>query len=478
MITTLKLLRFLGPTLLFFGTFVVLPPLLMSYLNNALDNNMLWVYLSCITYSLIILLTLRRKKFSYTPRDGFIITFFTWVLISVLASLPFLINNLTFYDALFEAVSGLTTTGSTVIKDLSLLPDHVLLYRQLLQWSGGVGLVIVVLAIIPAVSGGMKVLQAETSGFADKSFSPRLRETARSLLKFYVLITLACVISYWLAGMTWFEAFSHSFSTVSIGGFSIYNENFGYFNNHAIELVAVVFMLVSATNFGLHFLSFTKRSFRYYLANDEFKFFLLIILVTVVVSFATLYIKEGFTIENALRYGVFQTISIITTTGFTLEPLTAMGNSVGFLIFVVAFIGACSGSVGGGMKIWRVLLMLKVGFSNMTKVIHPSAVNSVKLNGEKIVSSQIEAVFAFIAIYITFFLFFLFVLVFQDVDFYSAFSGTAAAINNLGPGLGELSENYSGLTDVGKITLTLAMIVGRLELFGVLILMVPSFWKN
>lgn len=478
MITTLKLLRFLGPTLLFFGTFVLLPPLLMSYLNNALDNNMLWVYFSCITYSLIILLTLRRKKFSYTPRDGFIITFFTWILISVLASLPFLINNLTFYDALFEAVSGLTTTGSTVIKDLSLLPDHILLYRQLLQWSGGVGLVIVVLAIIPAVSGGMKVLQAETSGFADKSFSPRLRDTARSLLKFYVLITLACVFSYWLAGMTWFEAFSHSFSTVSIGGFSIYNENFGYFNNHAIELVAVVFMLISATNFGLHFLSFTKKSFRYYFANDEFKFFLIIILVAVVVSFATLYIKEGFTIENALRYGVFQTISIVTTTGFTLEPLTAVGSSVGFFIFVVAFIGASSGSVGGGMKVWRVLLMLKVGFSNMTKVIHPSAVNSVKLNGEKIVSSQIEAVFAFIAIYITFFLFFLFVLVFQDVDFYSAFSGTAAAINNLGPGLGELSENYSSLSDVGKLSLTLAMIVGRLELFGVLILLVPSFWKN
>ena len=262
MTAALKLLRFLGPTLLFFGTFVVLPPLLMSYFNNSLDNNMLWIYFSCIMYSLVILLTLRRKKFSYTPKDGFIITFLTWVFISILASLPFMTNNLTFYDALFEAVSGLTTTGSTVINDLSLLPDHVLLYRQLLQWSGGVGLVIVVLAIIPAVSGGMKVLQAETAGFADKSFSPRLRETARSLLKFYVLITLACVFSYWLAGMSWFEAFSHSFSTVSIGGFSIYNENFGHFNNQSIELVAVVFMLISATNFGLHFLSFTKRSFR------------------------------------------------------------------------------------------------------------------------------------------------------------------------------------------------------------------------
>jgi trk system potassium uptake protein TrkH len=192
----------------------------------------------------------------------------------------------------------------------------------------------------------------------------------------------------------------------------------------------------------------------------------------------TLYLKEGFSFENAVRYGVFQTISIVTTTGFTLEPLSALGESVGFLIFIVAFIGACSGSVGGGMKAWRVLLMLKVGFSNMTKIMHPNAIKSVKLNGEKVVSGQIEAVFSFIAIYITFFLLFLFILIFQDVDFYSAFSGTAAAINNLGPGLGALSENYSSLTDVGKLSLALAMVVGRLELFGVLILMVPSFWRN
>jgi trk system potassium uptake protein TrkH len=278
--------------------------------------------------------------------------------------------------------------------------------------------------------------------------------------------------------MTWFEAFCHSFSTVSIGGFSIYNENFGYFNNQAIELVAVVFMLVSATNFGLHFLSFTKKSFRYYFGNDELRFFLFIVLTTVLVSVVTLYLKEGFSFENAVRYGVFQTISIVTTTGFTLEPLSALGESVGFLIFIVAFIGACSGSVGGGMKAWRVLLMLKVGFSNMTKIMHPNAIKSVKLNGEKVVSGQIEAVFSFIAIYITFFLLFLFILIFQDVDFYSAFSGTAAAINNLGPGLGALSENYSSLTDVGKLSLALAMVVGRLELFGVLILMVPSFWRN
>ena len=478
MISLFKLFRFLGPTLLFFGTFVVLPPMVLSYFNNILDTQMLNIYLACIGYSVIIFFTLRKRKFSYTPKDGFVITFLTWVIISLLASTPFQNANMVFYDALFEAVSGLTTTGSTVIKDLSQLPDHILLYRQLLQWAGGVGLVIVVLAIIPAVSGGMRVLQAETSGFADKSFSPRLRETARSLLKFYFLITIACVIAYWVAGMTWFEAFSHSFSTVSIGGFSIYNDNFGYFNNPSVELVAVIFMLISATNFGLHFLSFTKRSLKYYRENDEIKLFLSMVLVVVFISTLTLYVKEGFSIDDSIRYGFFQTISIVTTTGFTIEPLSALGGAVGFLIFIVAFVGACSGSVGGGMKVWRMFLMIKVGFSNITKIMHPSAISSVKLNGEKVASSQIEAVFSFVAIYISFFLFFMFVLIFQNVDFFSAFSGTASAINNLGPGLGDFSENYSDLTEVGKYTLTLAMIVGRLELFGVLILFIPSFWRN
>ena len=478
MITALKLFRFLGPTLLFFGTFVVLPPLLMSYFSGTLDVVLFSIYLVCIGYSVLVLLTLRKRKFSYSPRDGFIITFVTWVLISLLASVPFISNNVNFFDAFFEAVSGLTTTGSTVLSDLNGFSEYMLMYRQLLQWAGGVGLVIVVLAIIPAVSGGMKVLQAETSGFADKSFSPRLRETARSLLKFYLAITALCVLSYWFVGMTWFEAFAHSFSTVSIGGFSIYNENFGHFNSQSIELVAVVFMLLSATNFGLHFLSFTKRSVRYYLQNDEFKFFLVVVTLSVALSFLTLFIKEGFSLADSLRFGIFQTVSIVTTTGFTLEPLSNLGYAMPFLIFIVAFIGACSGSVGGGMKAWRVLMLLKVGFSNITKIMHPNAISSVKMNGEKIVPSQIEAVFSFIAIYITFFLFFMFVLIFQDIDFYSAFAGTAAAINNLGPGLGDFSENYSSLSDSAKLTLSAAMIVGRLELFGVLILFFPSYWRN
>tara|TARA_Y100001958_G_C21241037_1_gene568784 strand:- start:1222 stop:2658 length:1437 start_codon:yes stop_codon:yes gene_type:complete len=476
--TSLKLFRFLGPTLLFFATFVIFPSLTMSYIDGALDKSLMVIWLVAILYAVTISLTLRRRKFSYSPKDGFIITFVTWVLVSLIAALPFLNTGLSFSASFFEAVSGLTTTGSTSIKDLSLLPDYMLLYRQLLQWAGGVGLVIVVLAIIPAVSGGMKVLQAETAGFADKSFSPRLRETARSLLKFYLLITLVCAAAYYLAGMTVFEAATHSFSTVSIGGFSIYNDNIGFFNNPQVEIIAVVFMLISATNFGLHFLTLTKTSLRYYSRNDEFKFFFFIVFVTVIISILTLFFREGFPLSDSVRFGIFQTVSIVTTTGYTLEPLSNLGNVVPFFIIIVAFIGACSGSVGGGMKVWRVLTLLKIGFSNITKIMHPSAVSTTKMNGEKISSSQIEAVFSFIAIYITFFLLFLFVLIFQNVDFYSAFSGTAAAINNLGPGLGDFAENYATLSDSAKFTLASAMIVGRLELFGVLILFFPSYWKS
>ena len=292
--TSLKLFRFLGPTLLFFGTFVVFPPLVMSHFDAGLDANLLIIWLITFIYAIIIALTLRRRKFSYTPKDGFIITFVTWVFVSLIASFPFIGQGLSFSDSVFEAVSGLTTTGSTSITNLSELPDYLLLYRQLLQWAGGVGLVIIVLAIIPAVSGGMKVLQAETAGFADKSFSPRLRETARSLLRFYLLITFMCALAYWLAGMTFFEATTHSFSTVSIGGFSIYNENIGYFDSFQIELIAVAFMLISATNFGLHFLALTKRYTKYHLNNDEFKIFLFVVIVSIVVSTLTLLLKEGF----------------------------------------------------------------------------------------------------------------------------------------------------------------------------------------
>ena len=478
MTTLLKVLRFLGPIFLFFSLLVALPSYLISYFNQSADEVMGLILLLGVGYSGVILFTLRSKKFIYTPRDGFLITLVSWVLVSLIAAIPFFNFGMTYTDSFFEAVSGLTTTGSTTISSLIDLPKHLLMYRQLLQWAGGVGLVIVVLAIIPAVSGGIKVLQAETSGFAEKSFSPRLRETARSLLKFYLIITFLCAGSYWLAGMTTFDAFAHSFSTVSIGGFSTYDGNFGYFQNTSIELVAMVFMFISASNFGLHFLSITRFKFKNYLENDEFMFFVFILLFSIIVSIMLLIYKENLSLSEAVRYGFFQTISIVTTSGFTLMPLDNFGQALPFFIFIIAFIGACSGSVGGGMKVWRVVMLLRVAFDNITKLMHPNAIKTTKINGIKVESNQVESVFSFLGFYIAFFLLFLFTLIFQDIDFYSAFSATAAAINNLGPGLGVFSENYSSLSDFGKFTLAFAMIVGRLELFGVLILFFPSFWRN
>ena len=475
---TLKILRFLGPTFLFFGFFVVFPPLLMSLFSGNTNNTLLYIFIVSMIYSIIILFTLRKKKLNYMPRDGFLITFVCWVLISIVASVPFYSIGMNPSDSFFEAVSGLTTTGSTSINDLSLLSNDILIYRQLLQWAGGVGLVIVVLAIIPAISGGMRVLQAETSGFADKSFSPRLRETARSLLLFYLGITLICCISFYLAGMSFFEAVAHSLSTVSIGGFSLYNENFGYFNSPLIEAIAILFMLVSATNFGLHFLAIIKGTLNFHLRNDEIRIFFLIICFVVLFCISYLFIFEGFSFAEAVRIGAFQSISIVTTTGFTSGPLSDMGAALPLLVLFLAFIGACSGSVGGGMKVWRIIVLFKVGFNNITKLMHPNAVSTTKLNGEKITSSQIESVFSFLTLYIVIFALFLLIIIFQSNDFYSAFSATAAAINNLGPGLGEYESNFSSLNSVGKYALSLAMIIGRLEIFGVLILFIPSYWRN
>ena len=292
MISFLKFLRFLGPLTLFFATFVILPPLTMQFFTSQVEMIFLSIFISCLIYGILIEITLRRKKFTYTPRDGFLITFFGWVFVSILASLPFFFSGMNYADSIFEAVSGLTTTGSTTISNLSSLSEPLLIYRQLLQWAGGVGLIIVVLAIIPAASGGIRILQAETSGFAENSFSPRLKKTARSLLRFYLGITILCAVSYWLAGMNYFEAISHSFSTVSIGGFSIYDDNFGHFNSPLIEGIAILFILISATNFGLHFLFLLKKDFKFYVKNDEFKFFLLLILAATTFSVVVLLFNE------------------------------------------------------------------------------------------------------------------------------------------------------------------------------------------
>ena len=397
MISFLKFLRFLGPLTLFFATFVILPPLTMQAFASEVEIIFLSIFISCLIYGILIEITLRRKKFIYTPRDGFLITFFGWVFISILASLPFFFSGMNYADSIFEAVSGLTTTGSTTISNLSSLSESLLIYRQLLQWAGGVGLIIVVLAIIPAASGGIRILQAETSGFAENSFSPRLKKTARSLLRFYLGITILCAISYWLAGMNYFEAISHSFSTVSIGGFSIYDDNFGHFNSPLIEGIAILFILISATNFGLHFLFLLKKDFKFYVKNDEFKFFLLLILAATTFSVVVLLFNEQIGLNESFRYGIFQTISIITTTGFTITDLDNMGILLPILIMLLAFVGACSGSVGGGIKAWRINILIRLAFDNITKIMHPTAVSTIKFNGEKIEQKQIESVFSFVA---------------------------------------------------------------------------------
>ena len=382
-------------------------------------------------------------------------------------------------DSVFESISGVTTTGATVLTALEDLPKSLLIYRQLLQWIGGMGLIILVVAIMPSFGiGGSQLFKMDAPGFdSSEKLTPTIRESAAALWKIYIGLTVLCLISYVLAGMDTFDAVSHALSTVSIGGFSTYDQSIGFFNNVYIEIVCIMFMLLSATSFSLHYYSIFhgKRLKHFY--DPELRFFFLVILgIIIIISFYYLIINN--LDLSSLRYIIFQTISIVTTSGFVTGEYSLMPGFVPFLLLVGAFIGACSGSVGGGLKAWRVLIIINQAKKEITKIIHPSAVVTTKI-GKKVIDASIsEKVWGFFTVYVITFIMLLMLVLSSGLDFESAFSAVGATLNNLGPGLGAVSENYGSLSMMTKITLCFAMILGRLEIFTLLVVLTPAFWRR
>ena len=397
----------------------------------------------------------------------------------MIGSIPFVLSGITIVDSVFESISGVTTTGATVLTALEDLPKSLLIYRQLLQWIGGMGLIILVVAIMPSFGiGGSQLFKMDAPGFdSSEKLTPTIRESAAALWKIYIGLTVLCLISYVLAGMDTFDAVSHALSTVSIGGFSTYDQSIGFFNNVYIEIVCIMFMLLSATSFSLHYYSIFhgKRLKHFY--DPELRFFFLVILgIIIIISFYYLIINN--LDLSSLRYIIFQTISIVTTSGFVTGEYSLMPGFVPFLLLVGAFIGACSGSVGGGLKAWRVLIIINQAKKEITKIIHPSAVVTTKI-GKKVIDASIsEKVWGFFTVYVITFIMLLMLVLSSGLDFESAFSAVGATLNNLGPGLGAVSENYGSLTTMTKITLCFAMILGRLEIFTLLVVLTPAFWRR
>ena len=476
--------RILGILLMVFSV-TMLPPALVGLLAGDGDHRpFLAAFAATFLTGLVLWLPVARVRREMRLRDGFVVVVLFWSVLGLFGALPLYLSealDISLTDAVFESISGLTTTGATVLTGLDTLPRSILWYRQQLQWLGGMGIIVLAVAVLPMLGvGGMQLYKAETPGpMKEAKLTPRITETAKALWYIYVGLTVACALAYWAAGMGPFDAVAHAFSTVAIGGFSTHDLSIGHFRSTLIEAVAVVFMLLAGMNFALHFLAWRRRSLRPYLGDPEARTYFAVLAVVAAITVAYLYATHTFgDLGAALHHGIFQTVSIGTTTGFTTAEYHLWPGFLPVLLLFVSFIGGCAGSTGGGMKVIRFALLLRQGAREVTRLVHPSAEIAIKLGGRPVPKHVVDAVWGFFAAYVASFSLILLALMAIGLDQVTAFSAVAATMNNLGPGLGEVGSNYALLEAPAKWVLCLAMLLGRLEIFTLLVLFTPAFWRK
>jgi len=424
----------------------------------------------------------RDKTGNLRSREAFIVVCVFWVVLGFIGSLPFILGaHLSIADAAFEAVSAFTTTGATTIIGLDELPQSILFYRQQLQWYGGLGVIVLAIAILPMLGvGGMRLYKAETPGpMKDEKLSPRIAQTARMLWTVYVGFTIACALAYWLAGMSAFDAIAHSLSTVSTGGFSTHDRSLAYFDSPLIESIAIVFMLLGGISFGIHFMVYQKMELSIYWKDSQTKVFLWIVLILIVISALVLFLTGYFPdLFEAFRYSAFQVVSVITSTGFGTSDFSTWPLLLPALLIFSSFIGGCAGSTAGGMKIIRFVLLFKVGGREIVKLIHPYMVRPIKLAGSSVENRVVDGVWGFFSLYVFVFAVFVLLVMATGVDQITAFGAVATCLNNLGPGLGDTASNFASINVYAKWLLTWAMLLGRLEIFTIVALLIPDFWTT
>ena len=413
-----------------------------------------------------------------TAKDGFVIIVMFWLVLSMAGSIPFYLSGMSPIDAFFESMSGITTTGATVISNIESLPESLKFYRQLLQWMGGMGLIVLAIAVMPLLGiGGGQLFKTDIPGaMGEQRLTPRIQETAKALWSIYLGLTVLCAIFYAVAGMSFFDAVSHAMSTVSIGGFSTYNNSIGHFNSITIEIICMVFMLLSAMSFALHYFSIYKSKSLKYFYDPELRFFVSILFIIFILAFLVNALSSQSNLS--IRELAFHTISTVTTTGFGISDTSSWSFSISFLLLIGAFIGACSGSVGGGVKSWRVMIMLNHAYSNIIKMIHPNSVLTLKVGSKSVDDNVATSVWGFFSIYVFSFVVLLLAVLISGLDLETAFSSVGACLNNLGPGLGMVSDNYSEINAFAKGILAFSMLLGRLEIFTLLIILTPMFWAK
>jgi trk system potassium uptake protein TrkH len=467
------------------SSLMMLPPILVSWIYH--DGTAILFAISAailVAIGLLIFLPVRKFHHELRVRDGFLIVVGCWLALAIVGALPFVLlqtPQLSYVDAFFESMSGLTTTGATIITNIEELPRAVLYYRQQLQWLGGMGIIVLAVAILPMLRiGGMQLYRAETPGpLKDSKLTPRITETAKALWLIYLGITVTCALAYWMSGMSLFDAVGHSFSTVAIGGFSTHDASLAYFDNPTIEMIAMIFMVIAGMNFALHFTAWRKASAQPYFLDPELKVYTLLLVSLAVLATFALYFNGTYnTWAESARYASFQVISAMTTTGFTTTEFHLWGGFVPILMICAAFIGGCAGSTAGGMKVIRIILLYRQSVREIRRLIHPHAVIPVKIGGQKTSASVMDAVWGFFFLYIASFALMTVLLNATGIDSVAAFSAVAACITNLGPGLSDVGSNYAGLNAPAKLILSFAMLAGRLEIYTLLVLLTPAFWRD
>ena len=467
----------------FAAAFVV--PIITSWVYGGSGKSFVIAALVCVGTGMLLATSTRAYARELKPRDGFLLVTLGWLLMSAAAAIPFLLvlPGLSFTDAFFETMSGLTTTGATVFKGLDTLPAAVNLWRAALHWYGGFGIIVLAIAILPLLGvGGMQLYRADSPGpVKEERLAPRIAQTAKSLWFAYSFITLVAVIALRVCGMSWFDAICHAFSAVGLGGFSTHDANIAYFNSASIEFVLIVIMVAASINFACHFAALRRLTFQPYLDHPEVKAIFLLLFVSVL-GIALLLTWHGVYADffTALRHSAFNVVSLATTTGFVTQDYTRWPVFAPIWMLFLSCILCSTGSIGGGIKMFRTLVLSRQAMRELRLLVHPSAVSPVRVGGKPVPDRVAASILAFIFLYFMAVASLTFALLLSGLDFDSSFGAVIACINNAGPGLGVVGpfKTYQSLSAGQTWICTFAMLLGRLEIFSVLVLFTPTFWRK
>ena len=457
-------------------------PLITQFIFDEIDSGFIGAGIASIIFGVLFFLSNLDHEKKISLPQAFLLTTLSWLSVAVFGSLPFIFSDmqLSFTDAIFESMSGITTTGSTIITNLNETPKGILLWRAMLQWLGGIGIIVMAITLMPIMNvGGMQLFKVSSNDTAEKIL-PKSKEISQRLIIIYLTLTLVCATFYKLFGMNLFDSITHSMTTIATGGFSNYNDSIGHFNSALIEITSIIFIILGSIPF-IAYIKFINGDKKIFLTDAQIKTFLKIILFSIVILFIFLIIKNKSLFEINIRSIAFNVISILTGTGYVTQDFSEWGNFPLIFFLILMFIGGCAGSTACGIKIFRVQILYQFLLIQLKKIIYPRGVFIIKYDNNNIDDKFMSSIISFIYLYIVIFFVISALLSLTGLDFITSISGAATSISNVGPGLGENigpNGNFSKLSDISKWILSFGMILGRLELFAILVLFIPSFWRK